>query len=144
MANTTPAAKPETKRRETLGAVTAFLNTKDPRLFVFRNIGDRVRGTVVGAQLVDSEISGNVRRNAAGQQKRHLQVYLTSPEGDKVVLNVQSQNQRESLADALQKANVDGLAKGDYLTMEYIDDDEVLREGLNAARVYETVVTPAE
>jgi len=31
------------KQRETLGAVNAFLNQKDPVLFVFRNIGDRAR-----------------------------------------------------------------------------------------------------
>jgi hypothetical protein len=113
-------------------------------LFVFRNIGDRCRGTVVGATLVDSEISGNARRNAAGVQKKHLQVYLTSPEGDKVVLNVQSQNQKESLGRALDEAKLDGLAVGDFLSMEYVGDDDVIREGLNPARQFVVEITPGE
>lgn len=132
------------KQRETLGAVTAFLQQKDPILFVHRNIGDRCRGTVVGAQMIDSEISGNVRKNAAGVQKKHLQLYLTSPEGDKLVLNVQSQNQKESLRVALETAKLDGLANGDFFSQEYVGDDDVIREGLTAARQYVTEITPAE
>src|SRR6266568_1399479 len=140
---TTPTAATKSKR-ETLGAVRSFLDTKDPVLYVFRDIGDRCRGTVVGAKLVDSEISGNARKNAAGVQKKHLQVYLTSPEGDKRVLNIQSQNQKESLAQALNAAKVDGLAVGDFLAMEYIGDDDAIREGLNPARQFVTEITPGE
>ncbi len=140
---TTPTAATKSKR-ETLGAVRSFLDTKDPVLYVFRDIGDRCRGTVVGAKLVDSEISGNARKNAAGVQKKHLQVYLTSPEGDKLVLNIQSQNQKESLAQALNAAKVDGLAVGDFLAMEYIGDDDAIREGLNPARQFVTEITPGE
>lgn len=144
MATQTPAAKPSGKQRETLGAVNSFLAIKEPQLFVFRDIGDRARGTVVGAKMVDTEFGGAVKRNAAGGDKKHLQVYLTSPEGDKLVVNFQSQNQRESLAQALDKANVSGLAVGDYLTHEYVGDDEAIREGLNPARRFETTITPGE
>lgn len=134
------AAKP----RETLGAVNAFLQQTDPVLFVHRNIGDRCRGKVVGAQMIDSEISGHVRKNAAGIQKKHLQLYLTSPEGDKLVLNVQSQNQKESLRTALETAKLDGLAIGDYFSQEYVGDDDVIREGMTPARQYVTQVTAGE
>lgn len=141
MATQSATTKP---KRETLGAVRSFLDTKDPVLYVFRDIGDRCRGTVVGAKLVDSEFAGNARKNAAGVQKKHLQVYLTSPEGDKLVLNVQSQNQKESLASALETAKLDGLAVNDFLSMEYIGDDEAIRDGLNPSRQFRTEITPGE
>jgi len=137
----TAAAK---KQRETLGAVNAFLNQKDPVLFVFRNIGDRARGTVVGAAMVDSEIGGTQKRNAAGIPKKHLQVYLTSPEGDKLVVNVQSQNQRESLAKGLENAALTGLAIDDFFSQEYVGDDDIIREGLSPARQFVTEITASE
>lgn len=132
--------------RETLSAVTAYLTEKDPVLFVFREIGDTAAGNVVGAKLVDSEFgegdNKRVRKNAAGVNKKHLQLYVTSPDGDKLVVNFQSENAKRALNSALQEQNLTGLSIGDFISLRYIDDDEPLREGMQAARAYECIVKP--
>lgn len=137
------SASAKAPRREQLGAVNAYLEMKDPVLCVFREIGDRFRGTVVDARIVDTVIGERERKNAAGAQKKHLQVYLTSPEGEKLVLDFRSQNQKESLVAALEKAGISGLAKGDFLSTEYVGDDDVLRDGLSPARRFVTEIEPA-
>lgn len=131
------------KRRETLGAVNAYLDMKDPVLCVFREIGDRFAGTVVDARIVDTIIGERERKNAAGAPKKHLQVYLTSPDGEKLVLDFRSQNHKESLRQALETAKVSGLAKGDFLSTEFVGEDDVLRDGLSPARQFVTTVEPA-
>lgn len=132
------------KPRQELGAVSAFLAEKDPILCTFRNIGDRFAGRLASAVIIPNEIGGQQKKDAAGSDKNMLQLRMISPEGDKLVLNIQSQNQKLSVNEALVKAGVTGLAVGDEFSQEYIGNDEVLREGLSAARRFETIITPVQ
>jgi hypothetical protein len=142
--NSGSISTPVKTRREELGAATAFLQEKDPILCTFRDIGDRFSGRIVGAKIVPNEIGGQQKKNAAGMDKNMLQLYLTSDDGDKLVLNIQSQNQKQSVNDALAAAGVTGLAAGDHFLQEYVGNDEALREGLSAARRFNTVIVPGE
>jgi hypothetical protein len=130
--------------RAELGIAKQFLAQKDPELARFENVGDRVSGTIVGAEMAETVFAGERRKNAAGRDKSHLRMFLTGDDGEtKWVLDIRSGNQKDALSRACLDAGIGAPAIGDHFSMEYTHDDEVLRDGLNAARNFTCTVTPA-
>jgi len=141
---TDQSATVQARPRDEISEVTEYLNEPEAELFLFQDIGDTVSGSIVAARRVETEIDGKVKRDIKGNAKKHLQLLLDG-NGNEIVVNVQSVNQKDALRQAMAVAQIKGLATGDYFQMTYTHDDApIQRRGktLSAARGYSCEITP--
>jgi len=131
------------KRRTSLPGVRKFLDTPSgPAIVRWDEPGDTVTGRVMGSRIMDTQIGAAMKKLADGRVKQHLQLRLLLDDGNETMLDIMSENQKKALSDALEEAGIPDLAVGDELTMSYIGNDPVIREGLSPARAFEASVTP--
>lgn len=137
---TMAADQSKQKNRQEIQDSVDITHEETPQLWVWKNRGQKISGTVDAARTIPTEFQGEIQRDAKGSPKKHLRVLIRNDSGLHVV-DLNSENAKDAYRKGLENAGYSGLAQGDNFSMEYTHDDAPLSDRVNGARAFEIVIS---